>query len=262
MAIVIPAYNEERRLPKTLRQLSAFAASDERISEMIVADDGSLDGTAAVVREAARSDPRVRLVSYWPNAGKGYAIRRGVLEATADRVLLSDADLSAPIEELDKLWRALERADVAIGSRGLDPTVVKVRQGWLRQRMGQSFNALMRRITGLPYRDTQCGFKLLPRGIAREIFAEAVVDRFAWDVEMLMLIHRHGYSVVEVPVLWFNSRDSRVHLIRDSMRMLADTIRLRSRLGKLRSPHALRWDEKAGSAVALSGSRDSGEPLL
>lgn len=262
LAIVIPAYNEEGRLPATLQRLSVFAASDERITQIIVVDDGSVDRTAAVVGEAGRSDPRVRLVSYWPNAGKGYAIRRGVVEARADRVLLCDADLSSPIEELDKLWRALERADAAIGSRGLDPSVVRVRQGWLRQRMGQSFNALMRRVTGLPYRDTQCGFKLLPRGIAREIFGEATVDRFAWDVEMLMLIHRRGYSVIEVPVLWFNSPDSRVHLIRDSARMLADTVRLRLRLGKLRSPRALQWDEKAGSAIRLSEPRDSGEPAV
>jgi dolichyl-phosphate beta-glucosyltransferase len=233
VAIVIPAYNEERRLPATLQTLRAFADTENRIAEIIVADDGSRDGTAAVVREVARSDSRVRLVSYCPNAGKGYAVRRGVLEATADQILLSDADLSTPIEEMGKLWRALERADVAIGSRALDPSLVKVRQGRLRRRMGQTFNALMRWITGLPYQDTQCGFKLLPHRIAREVFAEAVVDRFAWDVEMLMLIHLRRYSVAEVPVLWFNSRDSRVNILRDSLRMLIDTLSIRARLGKV-----------------------------
>lgn len=199
-------------------------------------DDGSSDATATTVREFARANSHVRLVSYWPNGGKGYAVRRGVLEAKADRILISDADLSTPIEELSKLESALNSADIAIGSRGIDESTVKLKQHWVRQQMGKVFNRLMRSLTGLPYIDTQCGFKLLPQAVAREIFAEATVDRFAYDVEMLMLAHRRGYSVAEVPVLWFNSPDSRVDLIRDSLRMLFDVLALRRRLGKANPP--------------------------
>lgn len=171
-------------------------------------------------------------MSYWPNAGKGYAIRRGVLEAKGDQILLTDADLSTPIEEMNKLVRALENHEVAIGSRGLDTTTVKRRQAWYRQTMGKTFNWLIRRLTGLTYADTQCGFKLFRREAARKIFSEAVVDRFAYDVEMLMIARRHGYAVAEVPVLWFNDEDSRVNLIRDSTRMLIDVLAIRRRIGK------------------------------
>ena len=202
------------------------------IAEIIVVDDGSSDETAAVVREFSANDPRIRLVSYWPNAGKGYAIRRGALETAGERILITDADLSTPIEELERLALALEHHDIAIGSRGIEQSLVRKRQRWHRQTMGKVFNVLMRGITGLPYADTQCGFKLLRRAAARAIFAEAVVDRFAYDVEILMLANRHGFSVAEVPVLWFNSEDSRVNLIRDSTRMLYDVLAIRRRLGR------------------------------
>ena len=231
-SIVIPAYNEARRLPNTLEVLRRRLELDPAITEILIVDDGSKDETAAIVRDFARTHSGFGLVSYWPNAGKGYAIRRGVLEAKGDQILLTDADLSTPIEEMDKLVRALENHEVAIGSRGLDATTVKRRQRWYRQTMGKTFNWLMRRLTGLTYADTQCGFKLFRREAARKIFSEAVVDRFAYDVEMLMIARRHGYAVAEVPVLWFNDEDSRVNLIRDSTRMLLDVLAIRRRIGK------------------------------
>lgn len=234
VSIVIPAYNEARRLPATLEKLRRYADEHREVQQIIVVDDGSRDATAGVVRDWAKRDSRIQLVSYSPNVGKGYAIRRGILEVHGDLVLISDADLSTPIEEIAKLTEALNEHDLAIGSRGVDETTVKQRQRWYRQKMGKVFNRLMRSITGLPYIDTQCGFKLMPRPVAREIFSRAIVDRFAFDVEMLMLARDRRYLVTEVPVLWFNSPDSRVHIIRDSLRMLRDVLALRWRLGKTR----------------------------
>jgi dolichyl-phosphate beta-glucosyltransferase len=238
LSIVIPAFNEARRIPATIEKILSSSASHPEIQEIIVVDDGSRDDTPSMVRRYSENDARVRLLSYWPNSGKGYAIRRGVMEARGDWILISDADLSTPIEEVSKLGAALSTADVAIGSRGVDESLVRVKQRWHRQQMGKVFNRLMRALTGLPHIDTQCGFKLLPRDVARDIFADATVDRFAFDVEMLLLAHQRGYRVAEVPVLWFNSPDSRVHLVRDSLQMLLDVLRLRLRLGKaiLRHP--------------------------
>jgi len=238
-SIVIPAYNEAQRLPATLRTLLDFAANHKgEIEEILVVDDGSSDETSAVARKVEKESPLVRLIHYRDNGGKGYAIRRGVVEARGDLILLSDADLSTPITELDRLRSRIDSAPIVIGSRALDTSMVKVPQRWYRQQMGRIFNRIMRRLTGLPFGDTQCGFKLLRRDVAREIFPLATIDRFAWDVEMLMIADTRGYSVIEVPVLWFNSPDSRVHIIRDSARMLIDVIGIRRRLGRRKAPEA------------------------
>jgi dolichyl-phosphate beta-glucosyltransferase len=233
ISVVIPAYNESARLPETLRKIADYAPRCPRpIVEIIVVDDGSSDDTARV---ASRSsvDMRIRTVSYSRNSGKGYAIRRGVLEAKGELILISDADLSTPIPEVEKLLAALETHDVAIGSR-IDRTLIRKRQAWLRERIGRVGNNLMRAITGMPFRDTQCGFKLLHAGMAREIFRLAVVDRFAWDVEFLLLAGLQGCSIAEVPVLWFNAEGSRVNVLRDAPKVLWDITRLRLRYGRFR----------------------------
>ncbi|MHB0968823.1 MAG: dolichyl-phosphate beta-glucosyltransferase [Thermoanaerobaculia bacterium] len=235
ISVVIPAFNEARRLPQTLERIVAFAASRPELREIIVVDDGSSDATGKVVEEFASRHPVVRPISYGANRGKGFAIRTGILASTCDYVLISDADLSTPIEELDTLAAAIGDRRIAIGSRAVDPSRVRLRQAWHRQWMGKTFNRIMRALTGLPFRDTQCGFKLFRGDDARTIFAEARVDRFAYDVEALMLAMRRGIGIVEVPVLWFNSPDSRVHVARDSTRMLADVIRIRLRLGSVRN---------------------------
>lgn len=232
---MIPAYNEERRLPESVRKIRTFQKENVAIGRMVLVDDGSSDGTGALVRRMAAEDDSIRAISYWPNGGKGYAIRRGVLEALpAGAVLVTDADLSTPIEDLRKLEDALRDADVAIGSRALALSSIGVRQAWYRQWMGKSFNRLMRAITGLPFSDTQCGFKLFRGEAAARIFAEATVDRFAYDVEALLIANKLGYRVVEVPVRWDNSPDSRVRVFRDSFRMLFDVIRIRIEHGRFR----------------------------
>lgn len=234
ISIVIPAFNEARRLPGTLEKILAFTASRPEVAEVIVVDDGSRDDTARVAAEFASRSPLVRSISYPANRGKGHAIRQGVLASTGDLVLISDADLSTPVSELDVLRDAIASHDVAIGSRALDPSRVRLRQALYRQWMGKTFNRIMRAITGLPFHDTQCGFKLFRGEVARAIFRDARIDRFAYDVEALMIARRLGATIVEVPVLWFNSPDSRVHVIRDSARMLFDVIRIRLRVGVAR----------------------------
>lgn len=230
VAIVIPMYNESRRLETSFRAISSFVERRPWVSRLILVDDGSVDGTASTARRVAGDLP-VELVSYFPNAGKGYAIRRGVLETEEEAVLLSDADLSTPLEELDGLLPLLHRWDVVIGSRGIDPTTVRVRQPWYRQTMGRIFNRFVRLITGLPFHDTQCGFKLFRGTVAREVFREAVVDRFAYDVEAITLALAMGHSVCEIPVPWYDRAGSRVTIGRDSTRMLIDLFRIRRRLG-------------------------------
>ena len=238
MSIVIPAFNEANRLPATIERIIAYSNdASNNVAEIIVVDDGSRDLTHSVARSFLATSEKLRVIGYTQNSGKGYAIRRGVMEANGDLVLITDADLSTPIEELSRLLPFTGSGhDVVIGSRALDRSSVKVAQGWLRQGMGITFNTLLRFLSGLPFRDTQCGFKLLEREAARKIFLEATVDRFAWDVEMLLLASKFGLRVAEVPVLWFNSDDSRVHIIRDSSRMLWDVWRIVRRVGRWKNP--------------------------
>ncbi|MFN2443623.1 MAG: dolichyl-phosphate beta-glucosyltransferase [Thermoanaerobaculia bacterium] len=235
ISIVIPAFNEERRLPESVRKVATYMREHSAIRELILVDDGSRDGTAALIRQFEREIPGVRAVSYFPNGGKGYAIRRGVLEASPGlAILITDADMSTPIEDLGKLIPALSAHDVAIGSRALEASSIGVRQALYRQFMGKMFNRLMRIITGIPFDDTQCGFKLFSARSAKPVFAEATVDRFAYDVEAIIIASRLGFRVTEVPVRWNNDADSRVRILRDSFRMLFDILRIRLRVGRYR----------------------------
>jgi dolichyl-phosphate beta-glucosyltransferase len=228
VSIVIPAHNEAARLPGTLARILEYGRANRGcVAEIIVVDDGSRDETAAVARRYATTEIPIHVISYSENAGKGYAIRRGILAAEAPLILLSDADLSTPIEELETLRAALEGHDIVIGSRAIDESLVKKRQGWLRQWMGRTFNRIVRKMTRIPYADTQCGFKLLASEAAKPIFRIAVIDRFAFDVEMIVIASKLGFRIAEVPVHWFNSPDSRVHIIRDSALMLKDVFFIR-----------------------------------
>jgi len=215
VTIVVPAYNEEKRLPGTLqRVLSYLDGRRFDFAELIVVDDGSTDSTAGAV--AAISDPRVRLIRNPGNRGKGYAVRNGALHARGEWILFTDADLSAPIEELDKLAAAAEQsgARVAIGSRALDRSLVSVHQSAAREYAGRFFNLIMRLVTGLPFRDTQCGFKLFEAKAAREIFRRQRSEGFGFDVEDLFIARLLGYRTVEVPVRWANVEGTKVSLLR------------------------------------------------
>jgi len=240
LSIIIPAYNEEQRIIPTLQSIAAFLHSDRIIAEVLVVDDGSRDGTARCVEEMVNSFPQLRLVRNPGNRGKGYSIRHGFAESRGRRVLMSDADLSTPIEEIHKLLPFLVSKGYggAIGSRAVDRSTVEVPQGWLRRTMGKTFNRLVRMLTGLPFRDTQCGFKLLDREAFLPIFRVARVDRFSYDVEILMLARRRGIGIAEIPVIWRNSPQSKVNFARDSVQMLGDIVRMviREKTGGYREP--------------------------
>jgi glycosyltransferase involved in cell wall biosynthesis len=215
LSIVIPAYNEEQRLPSTLDQvLQWLDQSPFRDAEVLIVDDGSSDGTAKLVEARAHAEPRLRLVRNPGNRGKGYAVRNGMLSASGEWVLMSDADLSAPIEELSKLLDAVRAkgASIAIGSRALDRSLIGVHQSQWRELSGIFFNRIMRTITGLPFADTQCGFKLYHRDAARRVFALQRLEGFSFDVEDLFIARSLGIPTIEVPVRWNNVEGTKVSL--------------------------------------------------
>ena len=226
LSLVIPAYNEEARLGATLQRVLTWMGQRRMAAEVLVVDDGSKDRTAEIAAQVLSRGGTV--LSGEPNRGKGYAVRRGVLAARGRTVLITDADLSTPIEEHDKLAAAMRERSlhVVIGSRALHGSQG---QNPLRQLMGKTFNRILRGMTGLPFQDTQCGFKLLDRAATRPIVEHMVVDRFAFDVELLYLCTRAGLRVEEVPVLWQNAAGSKVSLVGDPVNMLWDVARLRWR---------------------------------
>jgi dolichyl-phosphate beta-glucosyltransferase len=203
--------------------------------EVVVVDDGSADATAAIAGRAGAALPpgpvTLRVLHNGVNRGKGYSIKHGVLLCEGDYVLVSDADFSTPIEEMPRLLEpvAVGACDLAIGSRGLDATRVEVRQPFWREGMGRIFNRIVRLLTGLPFRDTQCGFKVMRREAVARLFRTARIERFAWDVEILYLAAKAGLRVREMPVVWRNAPGSKVHPVRDSLNMLSDVVWIRWR---------------------------------
>jgi glycosyltransferase involved in cell wall biosynthesis len=218
---VIPAFNEERRLPKALEHIHAYLTSRQLRAEVIVVDDGSTDGTAKLVERVRQEYPEVRLSSNDRNRGKGFSVRRGMLEARGEIALFTDADLSAPIEEADKLLAVLHESggDAAIGSRAVDRSLIMVHQSHFREFIGIVFNRFVRWITGVSFADTQCGFKAFRREPARIIFEQQRIEGFGFDPEVLFLAQRHGLVVVEIPVHWVNDPASKIHVFSDSVRM-------------------------------------------
>jgi glycosyltransferase involved in cell wall biosynthesis len=233
ISIVIPAYNEEARLPQTLERVLAYLSRTARGSEILIVNDGSQDRTAeiaaAFVRLHSGGPVRLALLENPGNRGKGFSVRRGMLEARGEWVLFSDADLSSPIEECEKLLEEARSGgyDVVIGSRALDRSLIGVHQSVFRENAGRIFNALMRLTTGLPFRDTQCGFKLFRRPAAREIFRRQRLERFGFDVEILYLARKLGFKTAEVPVRWNHSEGTKVSMLGDSLEMLFDLWRVR-----------------------------------
>jgi glycosyltransferase involved in cell wall biosynthesis len=227
LSIIIPAFNEERRLPEALQRIRGYLEKQNFSAEVIVVDDGSTDGTPDVVAAARPSLPSLRLVSNGRNFGKGFSVRHGMLEARGRVVLFTDADLSAPIEEADKLLAALSRADVAIGSRAVDRSLIEVHESRLREMAGIIFNLLVRVVTGLTFVDTQCGFKAFVRESSRIVFEQQRIERFGFDPEILFLAKRHGLRAVEIPVRWSHDAQTKLHLYRDSLRMFGELLTIR-----------------------------------
>ena len=230
LSIIIPAYNEEKRLARTLARIRDYfllRRNPEKI-EVIIVDDGSTDGTMGVAREWAPNFPGLRVISNGENQGKGFSVRRGMLEARGDIALFTDADLSSPIEELQKLLAAIVAGnDVAIGSRAINRKLIETHQSPFREAAGIIFNQFVKLFTSLPFHDTQCGFKAFRREKCRVIFEQQRVERFGFDPEILFLAHHHGLKIAEVPVRWAHDPATRVHVLRDSLSMFADLIGVR-----------------------------------
>jgi glycosyltransferase involved in cell wall biosynthesis len=227
-SVVIPAYNEEPRLAATLNSVLAYLHAQSWDAEVIVVNDGSRDRTVEIVQTFAAKDPVLRLVQNPGNRGKGYSVRNGMLQARGRIVLFTDADLSSPIEEAPRLFRALdEGADIAIGSRWLRSETQTHRQPLHRQLFGRIFNVLLRIILGLPFADTQCGFKAFKRPAVDAIFPLQKIERWGFDPEILFLARKFKFKVKEVPVAWGHSGDTRIHPLVDGSRMVQDMLRIR-----------------------------------
>jgi dolichyl-phosphate beta-glucosyltransferase len=228
LSIVIPAFNEERRLDPSLTVVAGYLRRARLRAEVLVVDDGSTDGTAALVRRRAKGMPGLKLVAQPRNLGKGAAVRAGVAAAAAPEILFTDADLSTPLEELPRLREALRGgADIAIGSRALDRTRIAVRQPFYREAAGRVFNRCVRIFSVPGISDTQCGFKLFKAAAAKRLFAAQQVPRFGFDVELLYLARKAGYRVAELPVRWVNSPETKVRPIQDGARAFLDLALIR-----------------------------------
>ena len=229
LSIIVPAYNEEARLPPTLERLHAFLSQQPMRYEIVVVDDGSKDNTCAVVEAHAKRIPHLRLVRQLPNKGKGAAVRMGMLAARGQIRVMCDADCSMPPEQLPRLLAPIIacKAQIAIGSRYAEGAKTDIKQPFYRVLWSRLANKVIQRSLVPGIRDTQCGFKLFDGAAAHELFRVARVDRFAWDVEILYLARRRGMAIAEVPVLWFNSPESKVRVVRDAIQTLWDVARIR-----------------------------------
>ena len=227
LSIVIPAYNEELRLPATLQRIAAYLKNSHRETEVVVVDDGSKDRTAEVAQSFCGKIPALRVVGNGVNRGKGYSVRHGVQEARGRIVLFTDADLSAPIEEADKLVDALQHFDVAIGSRAVNRSLITVHESPFREFAGIIFNKIVRLILWLPFVDTQCGFKAFNRERCKIIFEQQTIERFGFDPELLYLARHHRLRTVEIPVRWGHSPATKISMMRDSLQMFLDVFKIR-----------------------------------
>ena len=229
LSIVIPAYNESARIERTLERVLACVAAQGWDAEVLVVDDGSADRTAEIVQAWMERAPRLRLVRNEGNRGKGYSVRNGLLQAAGEVVMFTDADLSAPMEEAERLLAAIRNgADVAIGSRWMDRTRQTIHQPLYRRFFGRCFNWVTRMAMGLPFKDTQCGFKAFRREAAQVIFRLQRIERWGFDPEILFIARKLGYNIREVPVTWGHDERSRMSYLRDGMKMLQEMAAIRA----------------------------------
>lgn len=235
LSIIVPAYNEEKRLPATLERIAEYLSTRDFSFELIVVDDGSRDRTREVVREFQTRFDWLRLLTYdeptgrAANRGKGFAVRQGVLHAQGRDVLFSDADLSTPIEEIERLLPPISRGDcdITIASRGLPESNLSVHQPWYREWMGRTFNRFVQRVIHTEIMDTQCGFKAFRGDVAKRLFRLAQIDGFGFDTELLWLAQKFGYRVREIPVTWNHKDDSRVNPLSAPFAMMSELIQVR-----------------------------------
>jgi len=231
LSIVVPAYNEAPRLGTTLIKILNYLNDNQLHSELIVVDDGSTDETVAVAQRSFLHAGKVqtKLILSGLNRGKGHAVRTGLLQSSGSIAIFSDADLSTPIEEASKLLEVMNQhsVDIAFGSRAIDRSLIRVHQPWGREAGGRIFNAIVRLITGLPFADTQCGFKAFRLSVCRPIIEAATIDRFGFDVELLYVAQLAGLTLREVGVVWEHNEGSKISFARDSIRMFSEVTRIR-----------------------------------
>lgn len=234
ISIIVPAYNEEARIGQTLRTILAYLNEHYESTELIVVDDGSSDNTTQVAQQSVVNAGSVntRIIRNQTNRGKGHAVRTGLLAARAPVALFSDADLSTPISEMPKLIEPIQagECDLVFGSRALDRSLIGVHQPWRREQGGKIFNLIVRLSTGLPYWDTQCGFKAFRMDLCRPLIEMAIVDRFAFDVELLYMAQLAGLRLREIAVRWDHNDGSKVNVLRDSIRMFGEVRAIRRRV--------------------------------
>ncbi len=245
LSVVIPAYNEEARLGASLRQILDYLLHREIDYQLVIVDDGSSDATLRVAYDFSRENSlgeRFTLIANNANRGKGFSVRRGMLASRGLLALMTDADLSTPIEEFDKLYEEMVRdpCDLAFGSRDLPGSRIELHQSWFRENAGKTFNRMVRILTGLPYNDTQCGFKLFRMAVCRSLFQAQRIENFAFDVELLFVASKWGYVLKEVPVKWHHSPGTKVRFSSDAPRMFLDLFRIRRNyaLGLYSQPQA------------------------
>ena len=228
ISIIIPAYNESARIGNALSEVLRCVQERDWHAEIVVVNDGSTDRTAAIVQEFAQLHPEVRLMEIPENRGKGYSVRHGMLHAVGEILMFTDADLSAPMEEAERLFDALRQgADIDIGSRWLDRRRQTVHQPLYRQFFGRCFNVITRLVMGLPFKDTQCGFKAFRRPVAQTIFQLQRIERWGFDPELLFIALKRGYKIREVPVTWGHDERSRLSYLKDGVKMLEDIAYIR-----------------------------------
>lgn len=228
LSLVIPAYNEEGRIGPSLQTVGNYLAGKHFLSEVVIVDDGSTDRTAEISRAALEGRAPFRVIRLETNQGKGHAVKTGVLASFGQIIMFTDADLSTPIEELDKFLPRLDDGfDLVIGSRALPGCDIRVRQAAPREALGKFFNRLVRLFIMKGCPDTQCGFKVFRRAAAMDLFSRLQTQGFSFDVELLVLARKLGYRIAEVPVVWCNSQPSSVRLVRGSWQMLKELWRIR-----------------------------------
>jgi glycosyltransferase involved in cell wall biosynthesis len=248
LSIVIPAYNESARIEQTLERVMRCVEDRGWDAEVLIIDDGSKDATPAIVHSWMQRHPRLHLIQNAGNRGKGYSVRNGLLQAAGEIVMFTDADLSAPMEEAELLFDAIATgADVAIGSRWLDRARQTIHQPLYRRFFGRCFNAVTRIVMGLPFKDTQCGFKAFRRSAAQVIFRLQRIERWGFDPEILFIARKLGYTIREVPVTWGHDERSRMSYLRDGMKMLEEIAVIRT------NSLAGRYDEAIAALKDTSG---------
>ena len=228
LSIVIPAYNEEALIEKTLNDVTQYLEKSGSSYEIIVVCDGCKDDTDRLAEYAAKANNKIRVLSRKANMGKGFSVRQGCLEAKGDYIIFTDADLSTPIDEIEKLLKWLEEGyDIVIGSRALKESDIQIHQAWYREIMGKTFNLFVQAIAIKGIKDTQCGFKGFKKEAMQKVFARQTINGFSFDVEVLYIAGKFGYKIKEVPIRWLNRKESKVNPLIHSLQMMIDLIRIR-----------------------------------